>query len=167
MTLWKSGISPWSLSLSQFHLWCSPPSSPRVNPKVGTGAGGRERREDQERVPGLPSQPAMREKTAGWKAPWPVGHDDGGQGPASKGDHRRGDPQGTLSSWSLLGFSLPRALDSQISLLPLGFSLLASSPLVTVFDWDARENPEVTRNLSGGVLMARARDQRASARHGR
>ena len=37
----------------------------------------------------------------------PVGHDDGGQGPASKGDHRRGDPQGTLSSWSLLGFSLP------------------------------------------------------------
>ena len=24
----------------------------------------------------------------------PVGHDDGGQGPASKGDHRRGDPQG-------------------------------------------------------------------------
>ena len=38
--------------------------------------------------------------------PWPVGHDDGGQGPAlgvPRGDHRRGDPQGTLSSWSLLG----------------------------------------------------------------
>ena len=65
------------------------------------------------------------------------------------------------------------SLDSQISLLPLGFSLLASSPLVTVFDWDARslgpsvalracgprENPEVTRNLFGGLQGSRAPPQ--------
>ena len=51
------------------------------------------------------------------------------------------------------------SLDSQISLLPLGFSLLASSPLVTVFDWDARENPEVTRNLTcQWVLRPQERD---------
>ena len=51
--------------------------------------------------------------------------------------------------WNFIKTTYDISLDSQISLLPLGFSLLASSPLVTVFDWDARENPEVTRNLSG------------------
>ena len=59
---------------------------------------------------------------------------------------------GSAISWESSTFiktTYDISLDSQISLLPLGFSLLASSPLVTVFDWDARENPEVTRNLSG------------------
>ncbi len=57
----------------------------------------------------LSSAPKVRtRRESQGENPWPVGHDDGGQGPAlgvPRGDHRRGDPQGTLSSWSLLGGS--------------------------------------------------------------
>ena len=57
--------------------------------------------------------------------PWPVGHDDGGQGPAlgvPRGDHRRGDPQGTLSSWSLLGVPSTGVLRQLFSFI--------------IFDWE-------------------------------
>ena len=87
-------------------------------------------KDPQERVPG--DTPAMSTKVEGLEGPhggctpWPVGHDDGGQGPASKGDHRRGDPQGTLSSWSLLGVP---GLKTRHGVLRQLFSFI-------IFDWE-------------------------------